>query len=86
MYHWLMIGMFPEQRIVRTGYRNDVIDVTVLRCALLATATRTDARHAEVFLSIVLPLVSIASTCCAWPGVLSLHDCTRMLSTLLPTT
>lgn len=61
MYQRLMVRVSPEQWILRTIHSNDVINVSIADRAHLTTSTGTDTWHTEVLLSILLPLISIAT-------------------------
>src|SRR5258706_13232848 len=64
MYEGLMVRMFPEQRIAWTSDSYDMIDVRVVDGGGQSAATCTDTWHTEELLTILWPLISIATPGC----------------------
>jgi hypothetical protein len=61
MYQRLMVRVTPEERVIGPAHCLDVIDVSIGYRRSQSTSTGTDARHAEVLLSILAPLVTVAT-------------------------
>src|SRR5690349_9044650 len=64
-----MIRIFPKEPITWSTHCNDVVNVCIVYGGRQPTPTGTDTWHTKVFDTILLPLISIASTCCTRPSV-----------------